>query len=428
MKKLILFLLLFSGFSRAQDSLNVSLLSTFYAEKCKAITVNGNYVFLGFNYGSWQNGQLKILDVSNPTSPTEVGLYLDSGFEPMAIAVNNNYAFVGSDYQDLRVFDISNISSPQLLNRYEEYSYDIQIEGNIAYLASETEGLVTLNVSNVNSITELGSFEPSGYAYSLFVQDTLAFVTFDEDLVRIVNVKNPANPYQLTSFDTPGSCKDVYAKDNYLFVADGTGGLLILDISDLHSIQTVSTYVPAQTAFSIEQVVVLNGYAYLADAGFGVRIIDLTDISSPQEVGYYRIDHGSYKLAVQGNKIYSINYYTCSVLQNNLLTGIDEKPTVVNGFQLYQNYPNPFNPSTTITYTIPGSEMLHATSQQLVQLKIYDVLGREVATLVNSKQAPGSYAVTFDANSVEGELPSGIYFYKLTSGSFSKIKKMVLLR
>ncbi len=110
---------------------------------------------------------------------------------------------------------------------------------------------------------------------------------------------------------------------------------------------------------------------------------------------------------------------------NNLPTDIgSDKNSLPVNFKLFQNYPNPFNPSTTITYTIPASETLHATSQQLVQLKIYDILGREVATLVNKKQSPGNYTVTFNAEN----LPSGLYFYELTAGSFTSVKKMILLK
>ncbi len=92
-------------------------------------------------------------------------------------------------------------------------------------------------------------------------------------------------------------------------------------------------------------------------------------------------------------------------------------------FSLDQNFPNPFNPTTTIRYTIANVKKLHATSQQ-VQLKIYDVLGREAATLVNEKQPAGAYQITFDASN----LSSGIYFYKLTAGKFSAIKKFLLLK
>ena len=85
-------------------------------------------------------------------------------------------------------------------------------------------------------------------------------------------------------------------------------------------------------------------------------------------------------------------------------------------FNLFQNYPNPFNPSTIIKYTIPNSGK--------VLIKVYDVLGREIKTLVNKYKDAGAYEIEFDAS----YLTSGIYFYKITSGNNSKTRKMILMR
>ena len=85
-------------------------------------------------------------------------------------------------------------------------------------------------------------------------------------------------------------------------------------------------------------------------------------------------------------------------------------------YLLQQNYPNPFNPSTTILFSIPTSEF--------VTLKVYDVLGREIATLVNENLSAGSYSYNFDAKN----LTSGVYLYKLQAGKYSEIKKMMLIR
>jgi hypothetical protein len=97
-------------------------------------------------------------------------------------------------------------------------------------------------------------------------------------------------------------------------------------------------------------------------------------------------------------------------------TGIQNKSTVVSNFKLSQNYPNPFNPTTTIQYEIPNSG--------LVTLKVYDILGREVKTLVNQHKNSGSYEVNFNA----GNFSSGVYFYRLQAGNFIQTKKMILLK
>ena len=89
-------------------------------------------------------------------------------------------------------------------------------------------------------------------------------------------------------------------------------------------------------------------------------------------------------------------------------------------FELFQNNPNPFNPSTMIQYS------LEKTTQ--VSLKIYNMLGNEVATLVHSRQEAGSYTVSFNSNSGKLNLSSGVYLYRLEAGSFVSTKKLVLIK
>jgi hypothetical protein len=94
---------------------------------------------------------------------------------------------------------------------------------------------------------------------------------------------------------------------------------------------------------------------------------------------------------------------------------------IPSGYNLEQNYPNPFNPTTKIRYSIPSVGTRHALS---VQIKVYDVLGREVATLVDDEQPAGVYEAAFDAT----QLTSGVYFYTLSTSNFSFTKKMILMR
>ena len=108
----------------------------------------------------------------------------------------------------------------------------------------------------------------------------------------------------------------------------------------------------------------------------------------------------------------------------NIITSVEEnKESIPNKFSLSQNYPNPFNPSTTIKYSIPNVETLRATSVN-VTLKVYDMLGQEVATLVNKEQKAGNYEINFNAN----KLTSEIYFYTLQAGKYRATNKMLLLK
>jgi hypothetical protein len=117
-----------------------------------------------------------------------------------------------------------------------------------------------------------------------------------------------------------------------------------------------------------------------------------------------------------------------------IVLSADEPSAIVNDFKLEQNYPNPFNPSTKIKFTIPSVIASVTKQSQLITLKIYDVLGNEIATLVNEELSPGEYEVEFSAKggSASGgnaySLTSGMYFYTLRAGDFVQTKKMVLLR
>jgi hypothetical protein len=102
------------------------------------------------------------------------------------------------------------------------------------------------------------------------------------------------------------------------------------------------------------------------------------------------------------------------------ITNTKKEENLVTKFRLFQNYPNPFNAQTKIRYSIPEGINEYVISS----IKIYDIRGNEVATLLNERKSPGEYSLLFDA----AGLPSGIYYYRLSSGNFFETRKMVLLK
>jgi hypothetical protein len=113
---------------------------------------------------------------------------------------------------------------------------------------------------------------------------------------------------------------------------------------------------------------------------------------------------------------------------DTIAVGVGEETGLPGAFVLHQNYPNPFNPSTTIKFSLPSRSFSQAEGRggegSMTTLRVYDLLGREVATLVNEVKQPGNYEVAWDARG----MATGVYFYKLQAGNFAQTKKLLLLR
>ncbi len=127
---------------------------------------------------------------------------------------------------------------------------------------------------------------------------------------------------------------------------------------------------------------------------------------------------GRFQCASNGDIFYLDNSYAGSLYKiSNSITSISKNQNLVpNTYNLSQNYPNPFNPTTIIEFSIPLTKF--------VTLKVFDLLGRELSTLVNEEKLPGNYEIKFNGTCY----PSGVYFYRLQAGSFSQTKKLILLK
>ena len=113
----------------------------------------------------------------------------------------------------------------------------------------------------------------------------------------------------------------------------------------------------------------------------------------------------------------NINFAGFWTLSSDLITSVEHIPSSIpKEFRLQQNYPNPFNPTTTIQFALP--------KQSVVTLKLFDILGREVATLVDEEMQPGEYKIVFEVK----ELASGVYFYRIQADGFVQSKKLTVLK
>jgi hypothetical protein len=188
------------------------------------------------------------------------------------------------------------------------------------------------------------------------------------------------------------------------------------------------------------KAVVLNWSTATEIDNFGFTIMKSTDQENWKEIGFIKgngnstspkhyeyIDNSPF----ESKKLY-YRLKQNDINGNSELSDIIEIDVEILSNELFQNYPNPFNPSTKIRFSIPERDQSEDATKQLVTLRVFDLLGREVATLVNEERPPGIYEIEFSVNSrlydKLGFLTSGIYFYKLETGNFSQIKKMILIK
>ena len=199
-------------------------------------------------------------------------------------------------------------------------------------------------------------------------------------------------------------------------------------------------FAAASTSFSTTHIITNVGFTFspsslTVNAGDTIKFV-LEAIHTAREVSEATwnangtTSNGGFDLPSGGGTVVltkvGIHYYVCvphaslgmkGKITVNSATGINIAGDIIqNNFILKQNYPNPFNPSTRINYTIPKTSF--------VNLKIYNVLGKEVATLVNEIKPAGNYEVLFNGSN----LASGVYFYKMEADKFSSTKKFILLK
>ncbi|MCB9219919.1 MAG: T9SS type A sorting domain-containing protein [Ignavibacteriales bacterium] len=209
---------------------------------------------------------------------------------------------------------------------------------------------------------------------------------------EIINIKTRIHNYSLLNTNS--------AVDVKFYLGDPNNGGTVIQSTDGKSIFSTNDFIEAR----------------------GSKIISF-DWQVPNDISIYPRIYVELDPENKIDEIHEENNLGWKVLPlYDNTTDVESEINLPTKFELSQNYPNPFNPTTIIKYSVPN--VVSNFSSNNVELKVYDVLGREIKTLVNQKQKAGNYEVSFDAK----ELSSGVYFYRLQSGDFIQTKKMMLLK
>ncbi len=354
-----------------------------------------NLLFEGsFMYGT---SATKVVDGARGATPSSQ----NNNFEvvqPFIISIPGNIA----DQQGSSVFN-DNLAGTHKLgitSRLSSYSFVDELYRNYIILHYKMLNTTDQNISNLFC--------------GLFFDWDMIEATGDDDFTAWDPVGN------LGYLHNVGTTISTYVGSALISSADygfwgilnpgGDGGFSIYDdFTKAEKWQALSSGIGKAQAGAGDVSHVISGGPFLIPAGEEINVAFVVAAGE---------DLNSIRASVQGARIKYLE---------EIITNINDNEKVIPDiFMLHQNYPNPFNPSTKIKYSIPQTDghINGAARSELTSLIVYNILGNRVATLVNELKAPGMYEVEWNA---EG-LSSGVYFYRLQTGEFSSVKKLILMK
>ncbi|MBU1706282.1 T9SS type A sorting domain-containing protein, partial [bacterium] len=294
-------------------------------------------------------------------------------------------------------------------------AWSVAVSGNYAYVADSHDGLRVINITNPASPFEEGFYDTPGSAQGVAVSGNYAYVANEYVGLRIINITNPASPYEEGYYVSQGIAKGVAVSGNHAYVAAGSRGLRVVNVTNPAAPYGEGFYNMPGYAYG---VAISGSYAFVVDGEHGLRVLDIANPASPVEVGFYEKPGRAMGVAVVGSIAYVADYISLGIYDCSEAVSAAEhtQPYIPDRIALEPCYPNPFNPSTTIRYNVAVPSR--------VQLTVYNLLGQEVARLVDGRQLAGFHSITWNA----GSLPSGLYLCRMEAAEFMQTRKLVLMK
>ena len=385
------------------------------------------------------NGLLKIYEITGSTTLNEIGsIIINTNPNSVTVRAEGSkiYAYVTVSDAGFHIYDVTNPENIYLKSFYYnggDYR-DAHIQDDYAYAVLFDTTVQIIDITDNNCVPVNNFFVSGEYAWGITVENNLAFVNVSTNLDRYLNVfdiDDPLNPIDLGTYRTSGNVQTTSLTNNgkYMYVSE------YYDFSIYHPLFNFkplpfSLLTPEDdTEFGINEDIdfsweesedangdVISYTLNIWNMTWDTNIITedttaILSVNSLPDFGIYSwtviASDGEYQQSA--NETFNFNYI------NNV--GIGNFPS--QNFErngLLQNYPNPFDQLSVISYQLSVSGK--------VLLKVYDVMGNEVATLVNEQKQPGKYEVEFDGTN----LPSGIYYFRFTVGKYSQMKKMLMIK
>ncbi len=343
--------------------------------------------------------------------------------------LSNNANKVLADYQpgQQEIFSVYQVGQDIYLRDYLNAIYKVNFS-NPAVPQIVSSGQILLNSpamfkSDSQSLYFLGRNNNNSFSAKKLDRNTLKTT----DSLTLSFTTNTNAYYNLIAHDSTLIAYD-YNNPNYfsIYYFDGSSDAVLLkqvQCSSLFPNPFPGFYNPQVWSFGfsfVDKFLEMDGYS-------SSKLFDISDVNNIKLLassyggGMSFSRHGDNYYLMKSDPRYTSTYNPYSGINSITISSISavsdkQKPNIPLEFKLSQNYPNPFNPTTIINYSVPKISF--------VTVKVYDMLGREVAALVNEEKKAGNYSINFNA----GSLASGVYFYRMQAGQFEDTKKLILLK
>ncbi len=361
-------------------------------------------------------GGLSVIDISNPSDPSRIGVR-DSAGTSSHLAIDGDYIFLADGTNGLVVIDITNPLTPTIVATFStsiSTASDIIVEGNYAYIVDINNGIVVVNITNPTSPTFAGSFSMSGTS-GAHIYGNYLYVTDINDGLSVLKIAEPTTPILIDSISLPGNPFSITIDGNCAYIVCYNGGLQVIQIADFNAPTFSGWYDTPHTA---NRVMVAGDYAYVADRDSGLQVIDISDPTIPTSAGSYDTPGSAYEVVVAGDYAYVADYdqglHVLDISDPTTPTLAGTYNTIGFSFDVYVtgdyayvadysqglhviDISNPTNPTLVETYNTLGNafEVVVAGDHAYLAdegagLKVFDTSDPTMLTLAGAYDTPGS--------------------------------------
>jgi hypothetical protein len=393
---------------------------------CVAVAGDFAYVGTGGTYG-W----LQVVNIADPTAPAIIWS-VDTPGDVMGVALVGHYALVANGGYGLQVVDIEDPAAPVIVGDVDTpgNACDVVVAGEHAYVADGGSGLQVVDITDPAAPLVIGGVDTPDDACDVIVVGEYAYLADSDFGMQVVDVSSPSSPVLVGGANTPGAARGVVVAGDYVYVADAYGGLIVcpthcespspVELSRFELVSDDGTVtITWQTSFEADH---LGFHIYRAENG-GNRFERVNDElirgGGDRRRGYEFVDRMVTTGETYAYRLLAVD--TSGGTQTFSLGSVRVEHMLPTNLVLHQNRPNPFNPSTSIAFELPGAA--HVT------LRIYEISGRLVNTLVDGRCEAGNHSVVWSGRDQSGRpLVSGVYAYRLEIGDRAMSRMLVLAR